>query len=58
MRGTALLLGALHHPHPTASPVARRAVDFLEAGLTIAAVPLALAAMDLFAVVRGLSSGA
>jgi type VII secretion integral membrane protein EccD len=39
----------LHRAAPVGSPVARRAVDFVEYGLTIAAVPVALAAMDLFA---------
>ena len=37
-----------------ASPVARRAVDVVEAVLTAAAVPLALAAAGVFALVRGL----
>jgi len=36
------------------SPVARRAVDVVEAVLTAAAVPLALAAAGVFALVRGL----
>lgn len=39
---------------PPPSPVARRAVDILEGVLTAAAVPLALGAMGLFALVRGL----
>jgi type VII secretion integral membrane protein EccD len=37
-----------------ASPVARRAVDVVEAVLTAAAAPLALAAAGMFALVRGL----
>ncbi|WP_408004648.1 hypothetical protein, partial [Pseudonocardia lacus] len=57
---TALLLAAaaaaaaLHRTRPAGSPVARRAVDFLEYGLTVAAVPVALAAMDLFALASGI----
>ncbi len=39
---------------PVGSPVSRRAVDVLEAVLVAAAVPLALGAMDVFALVRGL----
>jgi type VII secretion integral membrane protein EccD len=45
-------LAALHRGQPMASPVARRTVDFTEAGLTIAAVPLAFWAMDLFALAQ------
>jgi type VII secretion integral membrane protein EccD len=45
---------ALGAPVPTASPVARRAVDICEGVLTAAAVPLALAAAGVFAVVRAL----
>jgi hypothetical protein len=37
-----------------ASPVARRAVEVVEAVLTAAAIPLALAAAGVFALVRGL----
>ena len=37
-----------------ASPVVRRAVDIAEGLLTVAAVPLALAAAGVFALVRGL----
>jgi type VII secretion integral membrane protein EccD len=44
-------LAALHRGQPMASPVARRAVDFTEAGLTVVAVPLAFWAMDLFSLV-------
>ncbi|MCO1654934.1 type VII secretion integral membrane protein EccD [Pseudonocardia humida] len=44
----AAAVASLHRTRPAGSPVARRAVDFLEYGLTIAAVPVALAAMDLF----------
>jgi ESX secretion system protein EccD len=47
-------LAALHRGRPMASPVARRAVDFTEAGLTVVTVPLAFWAMDLFAVVQSL----
>ena len=39
---------------PVGSPASRRAVDVLEAVLVAAAVPLALGAMDVFALVRGL----
>ncbi len=47
----ALVLG---RPGPLGSPVSRRAVDLLEGLLVVASVPLALAAMDLYAYVRGL----
>lgn len=47
-------LAALHRGGQMASPVARRAVDFAEAGLTMAAVPVAFWAMDLFTLVRSL----
>jgi type VII secretion integral membrane protein EccD len=47
-------LAALHRGQPMASPVARRAVDFTEAGLTVAAVPLAIWAMDLFTLAASL----
>lgn len=50
-----LVLGALHRSRPIGSPVTRRMIDFLEYGLTIAAVPLALAAMGLFTFVRALA---
>jgi hypothetical protein len=36
------------------SPVLRRSIDLAEGVLVAACVPLALAAMDLFRVVRGL----
>jgi len=39
---------------PIGSPVSRRAVDLLSGLLTTAAIPLALGAMDLFRLVRGL----
>ncbi|GAA5140853.1 type VII secretion integral membrane protein EccD [Pseudonocardia adelaidensis] len=39
---------------PAGSPVSRRAIDLLDMVLVAAAVPLALAAMDLFRLVRGL----
>jgi type VII secretion integral membrane protein EccD len=45
---------ALAHSRPVGSPVSRRAVDLLDGLLVAAAVPLALAAMDLFRLVRGL----
>jgi len=50
------LLGvlALARTRPAGSPVSRRAVDVLDGLLVAAAVPLALAAMDLFRLVRGL----
>jgi type VII secretion integral membrane protein EccD len=54
----ALLLAAgasvatLHRGRPMASPVARRAIDFTEAGLTMATVPLAFWAMNLFELVQ------
>jgi type VII secretion integral membrane protein EccD len=47
--GTAALARA-----PAASPVARRAVDLLDGVLTAAAVPLALAAAGVFALLRAL----
>lgn len=47
----ALTLG---RTRPPGSPVARRAVDLLEGLLVAASIPLALAAMDLFRLVRGL----
>jgi type VII secretion integral membrane protein EccD len=46
--------GALARTHRTGSPVVRRAVDLLEGLLIAAAIPLALAAMDLFRLVRQL----
>ncbi|HVL83622.1 MAG TPA: type VII secretion integral membrane protein EccD [Pseudonocardia sp.] len=48
----ALLVGA--GPAPDISPVSRRAVDILENLLVAAAVPLALGAMGVYALVRGL----
>jgi hypothetical protein len=41
-------------PRPVGSPVRRRAVDLTEGALTAAVVPLALAALDLYRVLRGL----
>jgi type VII secretion integral membrane protein EccD len=49
--GGAVILG---RTRPMGSPVSRRAVDLLEGLLVAAAIPLALAAMDLFRLVRGL----
>jgi type VII secretion integral membrane protein EccD len=49
--GAAAALAGLRRT-PAASPVARRAVDVVEAVLTAAAAPLALAAAGLFALVR------
>jgi type VII secretion integral membrane protein EccD len=40
---------ALHRTRPAGTPVSRRAVDFLEWGLTLTAAPLALWVMGLFA---------
>ncbi|MHA6624544.1 type VII secretion integral membrane protein EccD [Pseudonocardia sichuanensis] len=45
---------AVARRRPAGSPVSRRAVDLLDGLLAAAAVPLALAAMDLFRLVRGL----
>jgi type VII secretion integral membrane protein EccD len=45
---------ALGRTRPMGTPVSRRAVDLLEGLLVAAAIPLALAAMDLFRLVRGL----
>ncbi|NMH76097.1 type VII secretion integral membrane protein EccD [Pseudonocardia xinjiangensis] len=45
---------ALGRTRPAGSPVSRRAVDLLEGLLVAASIPLALAAMDLFRLVRGL----
>ncbi len=50
----ALGIGALGRTPPPASPVVRRAADLAEAVLTAAAVPLALAAAGVFALVRNL----
>jgi type VII secretion integral membrane protein EccD len=47
-------LVALGRSSPAGSPVSRRAVDLLDVVLVAATVPLALAAMDLFRLVRGL----
>jgi type VII secretion integral membrane protein EccD len=47
-------LVAIGRSSRTVSPVARRAIDLLDVVLVAAAVPLALAAMDLFRLVRGL----
>jgi type VII secretion integral membrane protein EccD len=47
-------LVALGRSSPAGSPVSRRAIDLLDVILVAAAVPLALAAMDLFRLVRGL----
>jgi type VII secretion integral membrane protein EccD len=49
--GGAVILG---RTRPMGSPVSRRAVDLLEGVLVAAAIPLALAAMDVFRLVRGL----
>jgi type VII secretion integral membrane protein EccD len=51
--GAAAVVTALGRP-AAASPVARRAVDVVEAVLTAAVAPLALAAAGVFALVRGL----
>jgi hypothetical protein len=50
----ALGVQALDGAPPGLSPVARRAVDIAEGALTAIAVPLALAAAGVFALVRGL----
>jgi type VII secretion integral membrane protein EccD len=47
-------LVAIGRGSATGSPVSRRAIDLLDVVLIAAAVPLALAAMDLFRLVRGL----
>ncbi|MHA6617532.1 type VII secretion integral membrane protein EccD [Pseudonocardia sp. DLS-67] len=47
-------LVAVGRSGPAGSPVSRRAIDLLDMVLVAAAVPLALAAMDLFRLVRGL----
>jgi ESX secretion system protein EccD len=47
-------LHALARTQPAGSPVSRRAIDLLDGLLVAATVPLALAAMDLFRLVRGL----
>jgi type VII secretion integral membrane protein EccD len=49
--GGAVILG---RTRPMGSPVSRRAVDLLEGVLVAATIPLALAAMDVFRLVRGL----
>jgi type VII secretion integral membrane protein EccD len=51
--GIAALDAAARGMRPELSPVLRRTVDLVEGLLVAAAVPLALAAMDLFALVRG-----
>ena len=51
--GIAALDAAARGMRPELSPVLRRTVDVVEGVLVAAAVPLALAAMDLFALVRG-----
>jgi type VII secretion integral membrane protein EccD len=51
--GVAALDAASRGMRPELSPVLRRTVDVVEGVLAAAAVPLALAAMDLFALVRG-----
>jgi type VII secretion integral membrane protein EccD len=51
---TTLGLLTLDRARPPASPVARRAVDLFDMLLIAATVPLALVAMDLFRLVRGL----
>jgi hypothetical protein len=50
----ALGIQSLGGAPPALSPVARRAVDIAEGALTAIAVPLALAAAGVFALVRGL----
>jgi len=47
-------LAGLGRTEPLGSPVSRRAVDLLEGLLVAATVPLALGAMDLYRLVRGL----
>jgi len=51
--GIAALAAAERGTRPELSPVLRRTVDLVEGVFAAAAVPLALAAMDLFALVRG-----
>lgn len=51
---TGVGLVALGRAEPLGSPVARRAVDLVEGLLVAATVPLALGAMDLYRLVRGL----
>lgn len=51
--GVATLDAAARAMRPELSPVLRRTIDVVEGVLAAAAVPLALAAMDLFALVRG-----
>ncbi len=51
---TGLGLVALGRSSPAGSPVSRRAIDLIDVVLVAVAVPLALAAMDLFRFVRGL----
>jgi type VII secretion integral membrane protein EccD len=51
---TLLGVAAVGRSRPGGSPVSRRAVDLLDGLLVAAAVPLALTAMDLFRLVRGL----
>jgi type VII secretion integral membrane protein EccD len=50
--GIAALAAAARGLRPELSPVLRRTVDWVEGVLVAAAVPLALAAMDLFQLVR------
>lgn len=52
--GVVALAAAAHGRRPSPSPVLRRTLDLLEGVLVTASVPLALAAMDLFRVVREL----
>ena len=47
------LLGAAFLARPALGPIGRRTVDLAELALTAVAVPLAVAALDLFAWVRG-----
>ena len=57
LTAAALALGvlvAVRAARSTLSPVGRRTLDVLELVLTAAAIPAALAAMGLFALVRGL----
>ncbi len=52
--GVVALDAAARGRRPELSPVTRRSIDLAEGVLVAASVPLALAAMDLFRVVRGL----
>ncbi len=54
MLAAAVGVAMLGRTRPIGSPVSRRAVDLLEGVLVAAAVPLAIWAMDLYRIVRGL----